>query len=90
MLRAQQLIHSHWTLDTEDVRHYLGSAASMRSWALAISAGVLSLGPVYPRYALLGELHTRGMHSALIAALLHARAIKLPWLPLMAHYFGLA
>lgn len=30
------------------------------------------------------------MHPSLAATFLYARAIKLPLLPLMAHYFGLA
>ena len=37
---------------------------------------------------LLADLRRKGMQPALIAVLLYARAIKLPLLPLMAHYFG--
>jgi uncharacterized membrane protein YraQ (UPF0718 family) len=50
---------------------------------------VASTGPVYAWYALLAELRAKGMRSALVAVVLYARAIKLPLLPLLAHYFGL-
>ncbi len=30
------------------------------------------------------------MRPALLATFLYARSIKLPWLPLMIHYFGLS
>jgi hypothetical protein len=35
-------------------------------------------------------MQEHGMRPALVAAFLYARAIKLPWLPLMAFYFGSA
>jgi uncharacterized membrane protein YraQ (UPF0718 family) len=56
---------------------------------VAIGGGILSHGPVYAWYPLLQGLARHGMRPALIAAFLYARSIKLPWLPLMAHYFGL-
>ena len=43
----------------------------------------------YTWYALLAELRAKGMRTALAAVFLYARAIKLPLLPLLAHYFGL-
>ena len=63
------------------------------SWlyvAFGLAAGMLSTGPAYAWYGLLADLRTRGMRSALLAVLLYARAIKLPLLPLLAHYFGFA
>jgi uncharacterized membrane protein YraQ (UPF0718 family) len=51
---------------------------------------MLSVGPVYPWYALLGDLREKGMRSGLSAVFLYSRAIKLPLLPVMIHYFGLA
>ena len=55
-----------------------------------MTGGMLSVGPVYPWYALLGDLQEKGMRNALIAVFLYSRAIKLPLLPLMIHYFGMA
>ncbi|NOQ91068.1 MAG: hypothetical protein GQ549_09010, partial [Gammaproteobacteria bacterium] len=54
----------------------------------ATLGGMLSLGPIYPWYAMLGELQQKGMRNGLIAAFLYSRAVKLPLLPLIIHYFG--
>jgi uncharacterized membrane protein YraQ (UPF0718 family) len=76
-------------LSAERARAWLGRESGPRGWLLALLAGVLSTGPIYPWYALLARLRTQGMRPALIAVVLYARAIKLPLLPLLAHYFGL-
>jgi uncharacterized membrane protein YraQ (UPF0718 family) len=70
-------------------RSWLGRESGVRGWLLALAAGVVSTGPVYTWFALLAELRKKGMRTALVAVLLYARAIKLPLLPLLAHYFGL-
>jgi len=70
-------------------RAWLGHGSGLRGWMLAVMAGVISTGPVYTWYALLAELREKGMRTALVAVVLYARAIKLPLLPLLAHYFGL-
>jgi uncharacterized membrane protein YraQ (UPF0718 family) len=61
-----------------------------KGWALAVLSGVLSVGPIYAWYPLLGELNKKGMRSAFAATFLYSRALKLPLLPLMVHYFGAA
>jgi len=63
--------------------------SGLRGWVIAVGGGILSHGPVYAWYPLLRELRKQGMRPALIAAFLYARSIKLPWLPVMAQYFGL-
>ena len=70
------------------VERWLGRDSGPGAWLIAAGAGALATGPVYPWYALLAELRRKGMQPALVAVLLYARAIKLPLLPLMAHYFG--
>jgi hypothetical protein len=70
------------------VERWLGRVSGPGVWLIAAGAGALATGPVYPWYALLAELRRKGMPPALVAVLLYARAIKLPLLPLMAHYFG--
>lgn len=77
-------------IDRKWILRHLGRAAGMRGWALTIACGVLSAGPLFAWYPLLAELRAKGMSSALLAAFLYSRALKLPLLPLMAHYFGLA
>lgn len=71
------------------VEGWLSRRSGLRGWLLALAAGMLSSGPVYAWYALLAELRAKGMRTALVAVVLYARAIKLPLLPLLAHYFGL-
>ena len=70
------------------VGRWLGRDAGPGAWFIAVGAGALATGPIYPWYVLLADLRRKGMPPELIAALLYARAIKLPLLPLMAHYFG--
>ncbi len=65
-----------------------GQRSGWRGWLLAITGGVLSHGPIYPWYPLLQKLQHQGARPALLAAFLYARSVKLPFLPLMAHYFG--
>jgi len=72
------------------VQRHVGQHSGMKGWAVALIGGILSVGPVYPWYAMLGELKDKGMRPALVAVFLYSRAIKLPLLPLMIHYFGLA
>lgn len=75
-------------LNPERVASWVGNRSGLRGWLVAIVAGMLSTGPVYAWYALLAEMRTKGMRTAMLAAFLYARAIKLPLLPLLAHYFG--
>jgi uncharacterized membrane protein YraQ (UPF0718 family) len=72
------------------VKKYLGKRSGLTGWLTAIVGGVLSTGPVYPWYALLKDLREKGMKTSLVATFLYSRAVKLPLLPLLVHYFGLA
>ena len=75
-------------LDRRWLVRNLGNASGVRGWALAVICGVFSVGSLYAWYPLLGELKDKGMSGALVATFLYARALKLPLLPLMVHYFG--
>lgn len=77
-------------LTPQQTRSWLGRGSGLSGWLTALGAGILSTGPVYTWYALLAELRANGMRVALVAVVLYARAIKLPLLPLLAHYFGAA
>jgi len=59
-------------------------------WLVALLAGILSAGPIYAWYPLLVELRAKGVRASTAAVFLYARAIKLPLLPLMVLYFGIA
>ena len=84
------LFAANLVLKPKWIRRYLGSGSGIKGWIAAVLGGMLSLGPIYPWYAMLGELREKGMRNALIAAFLYSRAVKLPLLPLMIHYFGAA
>jgi len=71
------------------IAHHLGEGSGLKGWGIAIAAGVLSLGPMYLWYPMLGELQRKGVRTQLLAAFLYSRAVKIPLLPMMAHYFGL-
>ena len=77
-----------WVKPQRIARH-LGEESGLRGWAIAITAGVVSLGPMYLWYPMLGELKEKGVCTPLLAAFLYSRAVKIPLLPMMAHYFGL-
>jgi uncharacterized membrane protein YraQ (UPF0718 family) len=72
------------------VRANVGRGSGLRGWAVAVVGGILSVGPIYAWYALLRDLKSKGMRTALIAVFLYNRGIKLPLLPLMIQYFGVA
>jgi hypothetical protein len=84
------LLLSNLALRGEWVRAHLGARSGARAWFLAGAGGILAAGPIYPWYALLGELREKGMRTGLISVFLYTRAIKLPLVPLLIHYFGLA
>jgi uncharacterized membrane protein YraQ (UPF0718 family) len=84
------LFIANLVLEPKRIRRYLGRESGVKGWVAAVLGGILSLGPIYPWYAMLSELRQKGMRNALIAAFLYSRAVKLPLLPLMIHYFGMA
>ncbi|MDZ7802956.1 hypothetical protein [Thiohalophilus sp.] len=77
-------------LKPEWIKRQLGREAGVKGWMIAAFSGMLAAGPIYPWYALLHELRANGMYAPLAAVFLYSRAIKLPLLPFMIHYFGLA
>jgi len=77
-------------LNPQRVAQHLGHPGGARGWLLALAAGILSAGPIYAWYPLLAELRGKGMRASTAAVFLYARAIKLPLLPLLFHYFGTA
>lgn len=77
-------------LEPKWIKRYLGRGSGIKGWMAAIIGGILSLGAIYAWCAMLSELKQKGMRTALIATFLYSRAVKLPLLPLMIHYFGMA
>lgn len=68
---------------------YLGKESGLKGWIIALGGGVLSHGSSYVWYPMLSALRDHGARDGLIVAFFYARAIKLPWLPVMISYFGI-
>ncbi len=83
------LFIANLVLTPKRIKRYLGQEAGLKGWMTAVGSGVLSVGPIYAWYVVLGELKDKGMRTALIATFLYSRSVKLPLLPLMIHYFGI-
>ena len=82
------LVVINLVLEPKRIGIHLGKQSGIKGWGMAVIGGIVFLGPVYAWYTLLSELRQKGMREALIATFLCSRAIKLPLLPLMIHYFG--
>lgn len=61
----------------------------LKGWFFSIIGGVLSIGPIYAWYPLLKDAKEDGLNYGFIACFLYAKAIKIPFLPVMIFYFGL-
>ena len=70
------------------IAKHLGEDSGGKGWVVALIGGVLSHGPGYVWLPILSELRSHGARDGLIVAFFYARAIKLPWLPIMVGYFG--
>jgi uncharacterized membrane protein YraQ (UPF0718 family) len=72
----------------ERIGQYLGVESGIMGWIYAMISGILFSGPPYVFFPLLGELKKRGMKNSLVAVFLYNRNVKIPFLPIMIHYFG--
>ena len=72
------------------ISQYLGKNSGIKGWLISISGGVLSHGSTYIWYPILQDFRLHGAKDGLIIAFFYARAIKLPWIPMMISYFGLS
>ena len=77
-------------IDAKMISRHLGEESGLKGWFLALAGGILSHGPGYLWYPMLQTLREQGAKEGLIGAFIYARAIKIPWIPLMIAYFGWA
>lgn len=73
----------------KSIAKHLGKESGSKGWLFALLGGTLSHGSSYIWYPMLSELREHGARDGLIVAFFYARAIKLPWLPVMISYFGI-
>lgn len=84
------LFIANFMLEPKRIKRFLGRGSGIKGWIAAVLGGILSVGSIYVWYTMLSELRQKGMRTALTSAFLYSRAVKLPLLPLMIHYFGMA
>lgn len=77
-------------LTAKIVQRHIGEKKGLRKWLYAIVLGVLISGPPYMLYPMLGDLKKRGASEGFLATLLFNRNVKIPFIPVMIYYFGLA
>ena len=83
------MVGFEYFISEEKIKKYLGASSGKKRWIIAIGAGILSSGPIYAWYPLLGDLKKKGVGFGMIATFIYSRAIKLPLLPIMAYFFGI-
>lgn len=74
----------------EKIKKYIGHESGLKGWFFAIISGIFISGPPYVLYPMLGELKKSGMSNNFLAVFLYNRNIKIPFIPVMIFYFGLA
>jgi len=74
----------------KSIAKHIGKQSGLRGWLIVLAGGVLSHGPGYVWYPMLADMRNHGARNGLVIAFFYARAIKLPWLPVMVSYFGLS
>ena len=78
------------SMDEKKVVKHIGEESGIKGWVIALVGGILSHGPGYVWYPMLQNLREQGARAGLVVAFVYARAIKIPWIPLMISYFGWA
>lgn len=85
---AMFLVNLYFT--EKRTKKYFGRQSGIKGWIYAIISGILISGPPYVLYPFLGELKKHGMKDSLLAVFLYNRNVKIPFIPVMIYYFGLA
>jgi len=80
----------NYFIPPKKLKQWLSHGTGAKAWIIAIIAGIVSSGPIYLWYPFLAELRRSGVRNSLIAAFLYNRAVKIPLLPMIIMYFGLA
>ncbi len=76
-------------IQPKKIAKYLGKESGIKGWLIALFGGLFSHGSGYVWYPMLSDLRSHGVRDGLIVTFFYARAIKLPWLPMMVSYFGM-
>lgn len=82
------LLLANLFLKPQTVTSLVGSNSGLKGSLLSLLAGILSVGPAYAWYPLLGTVRSHGGGVGQISVFLYGRAIKPFLLPAMIAYFG--
>lgn len=82
------LLLTNLFLKPQKISSLVGSNSGLKGSLLSLLAGILSVGPAYAWYPLLGTVRSHGGGAGQIAVFLYGRAIKPFLLPAMIAYFG--
>ena len=82
------LVLTNLFLKPKQISSFVGKDSGLKGSLLSLLAGILSVGPAYAWYPLLGTVRVHGGGSGQIAVFLFGRAIKPFLLPAMIAYFG--
>jgi len=80
----------NYFINPKELSKHLSKESGLKAWVVALSAGILSHGPMYAWYPLIEDLKKKGLRDSLIGMFFYARAVKIPLLPIMIEYFGLS
>lgn len=80
---------TNYFITKEWLNKHLGKSSGIKSWAIAVTTGIISSGPIYMWFPMLAELKEKGVNEGLIATFLYSRAVKPALFPIMILYFGI-
>jgi len=79
----------NYFLKPKDIMKHFGEDSGKKGIFYTLIGGILSHGPMYAWYGLLGDMRAHGLKDGLIVTFFYSRAVKLPLIPLMIATFGL-
>ena len=82
------LLLTNLFLKPQKISLLVGSNSGLKGSLLSLLAGILSVGPAYAWYPLLGTVQSHGGGAGQISVFLFGRAIKPFLIPAMIAYFG--
>lgn len=81
------MVLSDYFITPQFITKYLDKNILVK-WSMVVMGGIISSGPIYMWYPLLGDLRGKVLNDGMVACFLYNRAIKIPLLPMALIYFS--
>jgi hypothetical protein len=81
------MVASDYFITPQFITKYLDKNILVK-WSMVVMGGIISSGPIYMWYPLLGDLRGKVLNDGMVACFLYNRAIKIPLLPVALLYFS--